>query len=274
MSMNIFYLFLLFFVSANNILFAGNNNITPLDVAVESALHKIKKISSDIEIINKSLDTYIPVSCEEKNIFPLVYHEYWLEEYPYLKSDFPDKYDVLFLTVDEERKKYNILFLCDNKIYFHYICILESKMMEQYSIMISDSEDIVSSALTKVMKQYKLSNMIDRQVSIENLEFIINLFGAYGNEVPGAPIVAYGYNSKIFGVVFGGLLLPREDSIAFKIYSLFCSMISYFENLKNNDIPRCDSLFINELNSDIEKIILNSSFFGTTKTLDDCPGSR
>ena len=93
MSMNIFYLFLLFFVSANNILFAGNNNITPLDVAVESALHKIKKISSDIEIINKSLDTYIPVSCEEKNIFPLVYHEYWLEEYPYLKSDFPDKYD-------------------------------------------------------------------------------------------------------------------------------------------------------------------------------------
>ena len=43
MSMNIFYLFLLFFVSANNILFAGNNNITPLDVAVESALHKIKK---------------------------------------------------------------------------------------------------------------------------------------------------------------------------------------------------------------------------------------
>ena len=116
--------------------------------------------------------------------------------------------------------------------------------------------------------------MIDRQLSIENLEFIINLFGAYGNEVPGAPIVAYGYNSKIFGVVFGGLLLPREDSIAFKIYSLFCSMISYFENLKNNDIPRCDSLFINELNSDIEKIILNSSFFGTTKTLDDCSGSR
>ena len=51
-------------------------------------------------------------------------------------------------------------------------------------------------------------------------------------------------------------------------------MISYFENLKNNDMPRCDSLFINELNSDIEKIILNSSFFGTTKTLDDCPGSR
>lgn len=41
--MNIFYLFLLFFVSANNILFAGNNNITPLDVAVESALRKIKK---------------------------------------------------------------------------------------------------------------------------------------------------------------------------------------------------------------------------------------
>lgn len=111
--MNIFYLFLLFFVSANNILFAGNNNITPLDVAVESALRKIKKISSDIEIINKSLDTYIPVSCEEKNIFPLVYHEYWLEEYPCLKSDFPDKYDVLFLTVDEERK--NIIF---------YFCVI------------------------------------------------------------------------------------------------------------------------------------------------------
>ena len=113
MSMNIFYLFLLFFVSANNILFAGNNNITPLDVAVESALQKIKKISSDIEIINKSLDTYIPVSCEEKNIFPLVYHEYWLEEYPYLKSDFPDKYDVLFLTVMKKEK--NIVF---------YFCVI------------------------------------------------------------------------------------------------------------------------------------------------------
>ena len=146
--------------------------------------------------------------------------------------------------------------------------------MKQYSIMVSDSEDVVSSALMKIMKQYKLSNMINQQVSLENLEFIINLFGAYGNEVSGTPLVAYGYNSKIFGVVFGGLLLPREDSIAFKIYSLFCSMISYFENLKNNDIPRCDSLFINELNSDIEKIILNSSFFGTTKTLDDCSGSR
>ena len=51
-------------------------------------------------------------------------------------------------------------------------------------------------------------------------------------------------------------------------------MIAYFENLKNNDIPRCDSLFINGLNSNIEKIILNSSLFGTAKTLDGCPGSR
>ena len=46
--MNIIYLFLLFFISAGNILFAGNNNITPLDAAVETALHKIKEISSDI----------------------------------------------------------------------------------------------------------------------------------------------------------------------------------------------------------------------------------
>ena len=81
-------------------------------------------------------------------------------------------------------------------------------------------------------------------------------------------------SSKIFGVVFGGLLLPREDSTAFKIYSLFNSMMAYFENLKNNDIPRCDSLFINGLNSNIEKIILNSSLFGTAKTLDGCPRSR
>ena len=152
--------------------------------------------------------------------------------------------------------------------------VVENKMMKQYSIMISDSEDVVSSALMKIMKQYKLSNMINQQVSLENLEFIINLFGAYGNEVSGTPLVAYGYNSKIFGVVFGGLLLPREDSTAFKIYSLFNSMMAYFENLKNNDIPRCDSLFINGLNSNIEKIILNSSLFGTAKTLDGCPGSR
>lgn len=70
-------------------------------------------------------------------------------------------------------------------------------MMKQYSIMVSDSEDVVSSALMKIMKQYKLSNMINQQVSLENLEFIINLFGAYGNEVSGTPLVAYGYNSKI-----------------------------------------------------------------------------
>lgn len=76
-------------------------------------------------------------------------------------------------------------------------------MMKQYSIMVSDSEDVVSSALMKIMKQYKLSNMINQQVSLENLEFIINLFGAYGNEVSGTPLVAYGYNSKIFGVVLG-----------------------------------------------------------------------
>lgn len=73
--MNIFYLFLLFFVSAVNILFAGNNNITPLDAAVETALHKIKKISSDIEIINKSLSTYIPFSCEERSILPFLGYE-------------------------------------------------------------------------------------------------------------------------------------------------------------------------------------------------------
>jgi len=146
-------------------------------------------------------------------------------------------------------------------------------MMKQYSIMVSDSEDVVSSALMKIMKQYKLSNMINQQVSLENLEFIINLFGVYGNEVSGTPLVAYGYNSKIFGVVFGGLLLPREDSTAFKIYSLFNSMMAYFENLKNNDIPSCDSLFINGLNSNIEKIILNSSLFGTAKTLDVVPGA-
>ena len=258
--MNIFYLFLLFFVSANNILFAGNNNITPLDAAVETALHKIKEISSDIEIINKSLSTYIPFSCEERSILPFLGYECWVEEHPCLKAEFPDKYDILFLN--------------DNKIYFYYICLLENKMMKQYSIMVSDSEDVVSSALMKIMKQYKLSNMINQQVSLENLEFIINLFGAYGNEVSGTPLVAYGYNSKIFGVVFGGLLLPREDSTAFKIYSLFNSMMAYFENLKNNDIPRCDSLFINGLNSNIEKIILNSSLFGTAKTLDGCPGSR
>ncbi|WP_297406944.1 hypothetical protein [uncultured Akkermansia sp.] len=236
--MNIIYLFLLFFISAGNILFAGNNNITPLDAAVETALHKIKEISSDIEIINKSLSTYIPFSCEERSILPFLGYECWVEEHPCLKAEFPDKYDILFLN--------------DNKIYFYYICLLENKMM----------------------KQYKLSNMINQQVSLENLEFIINLFGAYGNEVSGTPLVAYGYNSKIFGVVFGGLLLPREDSTAFKIYSLFNSMMAYFENLKNNDIPRCDSLFINGLNSNIEKIILNSSLFGTAKTLDGCPGSR
>ncbi|PNC82415.1 hypothetical protein CXU01_03545 [Akkermansia muciniphila] len=272
--MNIIYLFLLFFISAGNILFAGNNNITPLDAAVETALHKIKEISSDIEIINKSLSTYIPFSCEERSILPFLGYECWVEEHPCLKAEFPDKYDILFLKADEERKKYNILFLNDNKIYFYYICLLENKMMKQYSIMVSDSEDVVSSALMKIMKQYKLSNMINQQVSLENLEFIINLFGVYGNEVSGTPLVAYGYNSKIFGVVFGGLLLPREDSTAFKIYSLFNSMMAYFENLKNNDIPRCDSLFINGLNSNIEKIILNSSLFGTAKTLDGCPGSR
>ncbi len=253
--MNIIYLFLLFFISAGNILFAGNNN-------------------SDIEIINKSLSTYIPFSCEERSILPFLGYECWVEEHPCLKAEFPDKYDILFLKADEERKKYNILFLNDNKIYFYYICLLENKMMKQYSIMVSDSEDVVSSALMKIMKQYKLSNMINQQVSLENLEFIINLFGAYGNEVSGTPLVAYGYNSKIFGVVFGGLLLPREDSTAFKIYSLFNSMMAYFENLKNNDIPRCDSLFINGLNSNIEKIILNSSLFGTAKTLDGCPRSR
>ena len=272
--MNIIYLFLLFFISAGNILFAGNNNITPLDAAVETALYKIKEISSDIEIINKSLSTYIPFLCEERSILPFLGYECWVEEHPCLKAEFPDKYDILFLKADEERKKYNILFLNDNKIYFYYICLLENKMMKQYSIMVSDSEDVVSSALMKIMKQYKLSNMINQQVSLENLEFIINLFGAYGNEVSGTPLVAYGYNSKIFGVVFGGLLLPREDSTAFKIYSLFNSMMAYFENLKNNDIPRCDSLFINGLNSNIEKIILNSSLFGTAKTLDGCPGSR
>lgn len=272
--MNIIYLFLLFFISVGNILFAGNNNITPLDAAVETALHKIKEISSDIEIINKSLSTYIPFSCEERSILPFLGYECWVEEHPCLKAEFPDKYDILFLKADEERKKYNILFLNDNKIYFYYICLLENKMMKQYSIMVSDSEDVVSSALMKIMKQYKLSNMINQQVSLENLEFIINLFGAYGNEVSGTPLVAYGYNSKIFGVVFGGLLLPREDSTAFKIYSLFNSMMAYFENLKNNDIPRCDSLFINGLNSNIEKIILNSSLFGTAKTLDGCPRSR
>lgn len=86
--------------------------------------------------------------------------------------------------------------------------------------------------------------------------------------------IVYGYDSRIFGIIFGGLLLPSKNTSAFDIYSLFNSMMAYFENLKNNDIPRCDSLFINGLNSNIEKIILNSSLFGTTKTLDGCPGSR
>ena len=121
--MNIIYLFLLFFISAGNILFAGNNNITPLDAAVETALHKIKEISSDIEIINKSLSTYIPFLCEERSILPFLGYECWVEEHPCLKAEFPDKYDILFLKADEERKKYNILFLNDNKIYFYYISI-------------------------------------------------------------------------------------------------------------------------------------------------------
>ena len=95
--MNIIYLFLLFFISAGNILFAGNNNITPLDAAVETALHKIKEISSDIEIINKSLSTYIPFSCEERSILPFLGYECWVEEHPCLKAEFPDKYDILFL---------------------------------------------------------------------------------------------------------------------------------------------------------------------------------
>ena len=97
--------------AAGNILFAGNNNITPLDAAVETALHKIKEISSDIEIINKSLSTYIPFSCEERSILPFLGYECWVEEHPCLKAEFPDKYDILFLKADEERKKYNILFL-------------------------------------------------------------------------------------------------------------------------------------------------------------------
>lgn len=248
----IFSLFLLFFNFANNILFA-NNNISPLNVAVDTAFYKIKKISSDVETINKSLNTYIPVSYEENNILPFASYENGMEEYPYLNQIIPNKYDILCLMLDETRKEYNIIFLNDNKIYFHYICLPENKMLTQYSLVVPVPEK-VSGDLIRVIKQYKLSNIIDLPVPEENLEFIISLFGAYGNEVPGSRIIAYGYNSKIFGIIFGGLLLPNENTMAFKVYSLFDSMMAYFENLKNNDIKRCDLLFIDHLKLCIHRI--------------------
>ena len=42
---------------------------------------------------------------------PFLGYECWVGEHPCLKAEFPDKYDILFLKADEERKKYNILFL-------------------------------------------------------------------------------------------------------------------------------------------------------------------
>lgn len=73
--------------------------------------------------------------------------------------------------------------------------------------MVSDSEDVVSSALMKIMKQYKLSNMINQQVSLENLEFIINLFGAYGNEVSGTPLGCIRMQFKNFWSSFWGTVI-------------------------------------------------------------------
>lgn len=100
-------------------------------------------------------------------------------------------------------KEGNIIFLNDNKIYFHYICLLENKMLKQYSLVVPVPEKVSGDGdLMRVIKQYKLSNIIDRPVAEENLEFIISLFGAYGNEIPGSHIIAYGYNSIFLEVCY------------------------------------------------------------------------
>ncbi|WP_297404606.1 hypothetical protein [uncultured Akkermansia sp.] len=270
--MKIIKIYLVLLIFGNGILRAEEkSDISPLQAAIETVINVNKELNTKISIINESTSTYIPFEFEDKEL-PFAPFDYITGQWPYLNAVLPEKYEALYLSVDVNIKKFKIIFLNNCKIYFHEIYINESGMLYQCSFIVGISCEI-NKKLVGIVRKYKNLNNSKKRLSMDDVRIVNYISKLYGGGQTNE-FIAYGYNSKIFGIIFGGLLLPPKHTPALDIYSLFNSMMAYFENLKNNDIPRCDSLFINGLNSNIEKIILNSSLFGTAKTLDGCPGSR
>lgn len=245
---SIFIISLLFFV--NNLYAKGEIDISPLQVAIGTAIHANEELNTKISIINRSVNTYIPFKFEE-NELPFASSKI-AGTWPYLNSVLPEKYDILCLIVDDKNKNYKIIFINNQKIYFHEIFLTDFNMAKQCSLIVDISEES-SKNLVSIMGKYKISNTCKKKVTVDDIRIVNCLFRTYGSD-QSSEFIIYGYNSKIFGIIFGGLLLPSKHAPSFCIYSLFESMLAYFENLKNGDIDRCDVLFKDHLDLEIKKI--------------------
>lgn len=153
---------ILILVFENGILYAKEeSNISPLQAAIETALHANEELNTKISIINKSANTYIPFEFESEEL-PFVSFDYIRGKWPYLNAAFPEKYEVLCLFVDVKIGKYKIIFSNNGKVYFHEIYLNESNMLIQYSFVVNISED-VNKKLIKIIHEYKKLNNLKKK---------------------------------------------------------------------------------------------------------------
>lgn len=202
------------------------------DVAIESALLHNINLKYDIDIVKKSINTYIPFNNGNNGII-------FNTNINHIKN-----YDILCLIIDFKENICNIIVVDKLKIFVYKKTKKQCK--NQLSIHLTEE---TKTNLMLFMKKYKESNKINKKISEKNIINIYNSFGTYACDQQDIFIV-YGLKSNIFGVVFGGILIP-ENTPSSNTYSLFDSILAYADNINNGYIKRDDLLFNKVMNKRI-----------------------
>ena len=127
------------------------------------------------------------------------------------------------------------------------IFVFESNKLKNKSLTHIFLSEETKNNLMKFIGIYKKSNAINEKISEKGIINIYNAFGTYAFDQQDIFIV-YGLNSNIFGIVFGGLLIPK-DTLSFDVYSIFQLILAYADNVNNNYIKRDDLLLNKQINN-------------------------
>ncbi len=236
---------LLFF---NASLAQNKNNPTTLNIFANVAKNKIKEIEAELSVIECS-SVYIPLgNTKMSDIISLYLSNFSQNEQIKLYEQLPEKYDIFYMLADETRKKFDLVFLQDNKLLF--ICLTSNDddckfINYSFSLLIPES---TKSLFANSFQKYKLSNLNNRTIQLDNLPIIINLFGPMGSDTGYCPVIIYGFKSKIFGVLLPDIMMFDKKTLGFKIESTFECIINYFNNVYSKNIEKNDSMLINEIN--------------------------
>lgn len=248
------------------------DDANPRDMAgaLQAALKKTNELKHDLDILQQSMDTYIPFN----DLADLIVGE---------SSFVPNThYDFLFVIANATDQNYQVAWLNEQKLHLREYVKTKfaiAKIITKNSPPYPDDHQKLhirentkhplydeiewSIDLTKanaeeliyLMKQYRASNAIQETISAAHLPLIYRLFGGYAVGKQTEQYMIYGVDSQVFGIVFEDGFIPK-NTIAFYMHSLFQAMLDHAYNVRDRYIDEDDVSYNECLNEEIQEVQL------------------